>query len=98
MPIRTCAFDQKGNCARVIYCGLGERMASRSRPQALAEQIARLLADQAAKHRVEQLAREVRHAGGTPRAADIVEQAITPAASRIDASTFVEPPGRRGIG
>jgi zeaxanthin glucosyltransferase len=71
--VRPVAFDQKGNLARVLHHGLGERLATRR----LADQIGRLVRDPGYRSRAETLARELAMAGGRARAADIVEEAIS---------------------
>jgi zeaxanthin glucosyltransferase len=74
--VRPVGFDQPGNLARVRHHGLGEKLASARRPKLVAEQIARLIGDGAVKARCEALARELEQAGGTARAADVVEGAL----------------------
>lgn len=66
------AFDQPGNLARVKHHQLGERLASRD----LAAQVRRVLRDDAMRVRCHRLAREIAEAGGTARAADLVEGAL----------------------
>jgi zeaxanthin glucosyltransferase len=69
--IQPFAFDQKGNLARVVHHGLGERLAKRG----LAAQIGRMLLDPDVRNRCSVLAGEIASAGGTSRAADVVEAA-----------------------
>jgi len=70
--VQPFAFDQKGNAARVVHHRLGERV----RRGDLVTQIKRLLADQETKRRCLNLADEIAAAGGTARAADLVERAL----------------------
>lgn len=73
MLVRPIAFDQKGSTARVLAHGIGERMAPLRDRRGLAGQIRRVAGNAAMKERLQSLAAEVRTAGGTRRAADIVE-------------------------
>jgi len=70
--VQPFAFDQKGNAARVVHHKLGERL----RPRELVTQIQRLLADQETKRRCLNVADEIAAAGGTRRAADLVEREL----------------------
>jgi UDP:flavonoid glycosyltransferase YjiC (YdhE family) len=71
------AFDQPGAAARVCHAGIGLRASARfAGPRHLATQLARLLQEPAFSVRLDQLAHAVEEAGGTGRAADIVEQAL----------------------
>lgn len=74
--IRPVGFDQPGNLARVRHHGLGEKLASLSRPSAIAEQIARMVSDHETKSRCEQVGAALNAAGGAPRAAQLVEAAL----------------------
>lgn len=74
--IRPVGFDQPGNLARVRHHGLGEKLASLSRSNAIAEQIARLVNDRATKSRCQVVSDALNTAGGAPRAAAIVESAL----------------------
>jgi zeaxanthin glucosyltransferase len=71
--VRPVGFDQPGNLARIRHHGLGEKLASLRRPDAIAEQIARVLADGAMKRRCGGVAEALNRAGGAARAADLVE-------------------------
>ena len=71
--VRPVAFDQKGNAARIVYRGLGERLNRRR----LAEQIGRLIADRGYRARARTLAGKIAAAGGRARAADIVERTVS---------------------
>ncbi|HVF83751.1 MAG TPA: glycosyltransferase [Sphingomicrobium sp.] len=70
--VRPVAFDQKGNLARVLHHGLGERLAG----QGIAAQIRRVLADPTIRDRCLAIAVEISQAGGRSRAADIAEGAL----------------------
>jgi len=74
--VRPIAFDQKGATARLLTRGLGERMAPLWNHHAMAEQVRRVLGDQAMRGRCRAVAGEVAAAGGVTRAADIVEAAL----------------------
>lgn len=67
--IQPFAFDQKGNAARVVHHGLGERL----RPRVAAQQIKRLLDGRGVRARCAAIAEEIGAAGGTGRAADLIE-------------------------
>ncbi|WP_426267529.1 glycosyltransferase [Sphingomonas sp. LHG3443-2] len=73
--IRPVGFDQPGNLARVRHHGLGEELAKR--PGAIAEQIKRLIADEAVRARCTAVADALAQAGGAPRGAAIVEAALS---------------------
>jgi zeaxanthin glucosyltransferase len=72
---RPIAFDQKGTAARLVHHGLGERMAKGQR--ALDQQVARMLGDTALRERARALGSTVSAAGGTERAVQLIEQALT---------------------
>lgn len=74
--VRPVAFDQPGNLARVVHHGLGERMAPLARPDLLATQVRRMLADEGCRRRARRIAEEIAAAGGRTRAADLVEAAL----------------------
>lgn len=74
--VRPVGFDQPGNLARIRHHGLGEALAPLRRPKAIAEQIRRLLTDDATKARCRAVAVELADAGGAARAADEVEAAL----------------------
>ncbi|WNW10727.1 glycosyltransferase [Pseudomonas sp. DTU_2021_1001937_2_SI_NGA_ILE_001] len=71
MPI---AFDQHGVAARVSYSGAGLQLNRRARAPRIAEALDALLARPLP--RLAQLAAQLQQAGGTRRAADIVEQVL----------------------
>lgn len=71
------AFDQPGVAARVEHAGVGLRASARwARPAHIAAQLRRLLDEPAFARRCTELAGAVRAAGGTARAADLVEAAL----------------------
>jgi len=71
------AFDHPGAAARVVHAGIGLRMSPRfARPAAIRRQLRRLLDEPGFRQRLEPLAANLAQAGGTPRAADIVETAL----------------------
>ena len=76
MIVRPIAFDQKGTTARIVARGIGERMAPLWNRRALSSQVTRLLTDSAYAKRLEPLSRDLRSAGGTARAADIVQSVL----------------------
>nr|WP_314445360.1 nucleotide disphospho-sugar-binding domain-containing protein [uncultured Sphingomonas sp.] len=71
--IRPVGFDQPGNLSRVRHHGLGEKLASTRRPAAVAQQIARLISDEAMRKRCERVGDALRSAGGAEKAASVVE-------------------------
>lgn len=75
--VRPVGFDQPGNLARIRHHRLGEELASLRRPGAIAEQIKRLTTDQALKQRCSSVAGVLEQAGGSERAAAVVEEALT---------------------
>lgn len=74
--MRPIGFDQPGNLARVRHHGLGEELASLRRPAVIAGQIRRLVSDEGVKARCESLAEALAAAGGTARAASVIEQQL----------------------
>lgn len=71
MPI---GFDQPGVAARVVHAGIGLKLSRRARSRTIHDALARVL-----EHPVEalhRLAAELEQAGGTQRAADIVEHVV----------------------
>lgn len=71
------AFDQPGVAARISHAGIGLRASPRlASARQLAGHLRRLLDEPAFGHRLDTMAGTVLHAGGTPRAADIVEKAL----------------------
>lgn len=71
MPI---GFDQPGVAARVSYRGLGLQLNRRASGATIAAGLARLLV--LPREPLERMAGELRRAGGTRKAADIVETAV----------------------
>ena len=67
--VRPVAFDQKGNLARILHHGFGERLARRG----IADQIRQVLGDPTYQARCSRIAHEIAQAGGRARAADIAE-------------------------
>ena len=74
--IRPVGFDQPGNLARVRHHRLGEKLASPRRTGMIAEQIRRLIGDEAMKRRCRAVATALERGGGAERAASIVEAAL----------------------
>ncbi|KFI08665.1 glycosyltransferase [Massilia sp. BSC265] len=71
------AFDQPGTAARVVHAGIGLKASARFTGSArLARLLGRLLAEDHFAARLDALARSVAGAGGTVRAADIIEAAL----------------------
>ena len=71
------AFDQPGVAARISHAGIGLRASPRfAGAEQLAARLRRLLADPAYAQRLAPLAAQLAQAGGTQRAADIVEAAL----------------------
>jgi zeaxanthin glucosyltransferase len=71
------AFDQPGVAARILHAGIGLRASPRlAGPVTLERQLRRLLEEPQFGNRLETLAQKLAEAGGTPRAADIVEAAL----------------------
>jgi zeaxanthin glucosyltransferase len=71
------AFDQPGTAARVVHAGIGLRASQRLAGAATIERLLRRLFDEAQfGERLDVLAAELAQAGGTPRAAEIVEAAL----------------------
>ena len=71
------AFDHPGGAARMRHAGVGIQASARfTGAGGLARHLARLLDDPGFTQRLEPLAAKVAQAGGTARAADIVEQAL----------------------
>ena len=71
------AFDQPGVAARISHAGIGLRASPRfAGAEQLAARLQRLIADPAYGQRLAVLAVKLAQAGGTPRAADIVETAL----------------------
>jgi zeaxanthin glucosyltransferase len=75
--VRPVGFDQPGNMARIRHHGLGEELQSLSQPGRVAAQIVRVIADTAIRERCRALAAELAQAGGTRRAADVVERELS---------------------
>jgi zeaxanthin glucosyltransferase len=71
------AFDQPGAAARILHAGIGLRASPRlAGPATLERQLRRLIGEPQFGDRIETLAHKLAQAGGTPRAADIVEAAL----------------------
>ncbi|MFC5511572.1 glycosyltransferase [Massilia jejuensis] len=76
------AFDQPGVAARIRHAGVGLSASPRfTGAGALARQLRRLLDEPGFAQRCAPLAEQVRNAGGSTRAADIVERALGPVAA-----------------
>jgi zeaxanthin glucosyltransferase len=71
MPI---GFDQPGVAARVSYRGLGVQLSCRARAGKIQDRLAQLLDHP--RQAMDRLAAELEHAGGTAKAADIVEAVV----------------------
>lgn len=71
MPI---GFDQPGVAARVSYRGLGVQLSRRARARKIQDRLAQLLDHP--RQAMDRLAAELEHAGGTAKAADIVEAVV----------------------
>ena len=75
MPI---AFDQPGIGARIVHHGVGERLPrvllSRAK---LRNSLERLLAEPRFRNAAQRIGQDIRMSGGTRRAADIIEDAVT---------------------
>jgi zeaxanthin glucosyltransferase len=74
--IRPVGFDQPGNLARVRHHRLGEKLASPRRTAIIAEQIRRLIGDEAVQARCRAVSRALEEGGGAERAASIIEGAL----------------------
>lgn len=71
------AFDQPGTAARIVHAGIGLKASARLAGSAqLARLLRRLLEENSFRTRLDALAGSVAGAGGTPRAADIIEAAL----------------------
>lgn len=71
------AFDQPGAASRICHAGIGLRASPRfTGPARLATHLRRLLDDPEYGRRLDALSEQLAQAGGTPRAADIVETAL----------------------
>jgi MGT family glycosyltransferase len=71
------AFDQPGAASRILHAGVGLRASPRLAGAATIErQLRRLLQEQRFRERLDVLGADLAQAGGTPRAADIVEAAL----------------------
>lgn len=71
------AFDQPGAASRICHAGIGLRASPRfAGPARLATHLRRLLDDPEYGRRLAVLSEQLAQAGGTPRAADIVEAAL----------------------
>jgi len=80
MLVLPIAFDQPGCAARVVHAGAGLRvLPALATAGLLRHALARLLHEPGFRTAAQQLAPQVRAAGGTPRAADLVEAAVATA-------------------
>jgi MGT family glycosyltransferase len=71
------AFDQPGTAARVVHAGIGLKASARFSGSAhLAQLLRRLLEEDSFSTRLDALGASVAGAGGTVRAADIIEAAL----------------------
>jgi UDP:flavonoid glycosyltransferase YjiC (YdhE family) len=71
------AFDQPGAASRILHAGVGLRASPRLAGAATIErQLRRLLREPQFRERLDVLGADLAQAGGTPRAADIVEAAL----------------------
>jgi len=70
-------FDQPGTATRILHAGIGLRASARlAGAGTLEHQLRRLFREEQFCERLEVLAQDLARAGGTPRAADIVEAAV----------------------
>jgi zeaxanthin glucosyltransferase len=77
------AFDQPGTAARVAHAGIGLQAAPRFvRAAHLGKMLRRLLDEPSFGQRLDAMAAELAQAGGTRRAADIIEAAVAACAPR----------------
>lgn len=70
------AFDQPGVAARVEHAGIGLKASRHASVSTLARHLHQLLGSSAFQEPLARLAAELPMAGGVPRAADIIEQAL----------------------
>ena len=84
MPL---AFDQPAVAARIARSGAGIMLSRRASTEKLAEAIRRIEEDPSYRQRAQAIGRELRAAGGVARAADLIEQALGPAARKAGATT-----------
>lgn len=71
------AFDQHGAAARVVHAGVGLKASAHfAGTRGLSDRLETLLSDSRFAEPLARLSEEIRTAGGTPRAADIVEQVL----------------------
>jgi MGT family glycosyltransferase len=74
MPV---TFDQPGTAARILHAGIGLRASMRlAGPGTIERQLRRLFSEEHFIERLDVQAASLAQAGGTPRAADIVEAAV----------------------
>jgi len=86
------AFDHPGGAARVRHAGIGIQASARfTGAGTLAKHLRRLLAEPTFKQRLAPLSASVARAGGTARAADIVEAALGPQRKAHSAVTDTAP-------
>lgn len=77
-PILTVpiAFDQPGVAARVVWRGIGRQVSRFCSSDTMAKNLSALLEDGSYRLRLDALQPQLKKAGGTARAAEIVEQAM----------------------
>jgi len=80
------AFDQPGVAARVAWNGLGRRVSRFASSKKMAQNLALLLHNQDNSSAMQTAQNQLRQAGGAPKAADIVEQALAAKAFRPGAA------------
>ncbi|MBD1805309.1 hypothetical protein H6F98_07590 [Microcoleus sp. FACHB-SPT15] len=85
MPI---TFEQPGNAARIRWTGTGEMIAiSRLSVSKLQTAIQQVLAEESYRYNARRIQEAIAQAGGVRRAADIIEQVITPQSPTLSLST-----------
>jgi UDP:flavonoid glycosyltransferase YjiC (YdhE family) len=85
MPI---TFEQPGNAARIRWTGTGEVIPiSRLSVSKLQAAIQQVLTEESYRHNARRIQQAIAQAGGVKRAADIIEQVITPQSPILSVST-----------
>jgi UDP:flavonoid glycosyltransferase YjiC (YdhE family) len=85
MPI---TFEQPGNGARIRLTGTGEVIPfSQVSVSKLQSAIQQVLTEESYRHNARKIQQAIAQAGGVRRAADIIEQVITPQSSTLSVST-----------
>ena len=75
------ANEQPGIAARVAWTGAGEALPlERATPEALRSTIDRVLGDPSYRLAADRIRESIRDGGGAPRAAELIEEALTPGA------------------